>query len=74
MKKRIAFFLALLVLFSLCACGEADSGAAFLGTYTLFAMDYDEDHIVFTDGLFEGSSYITLKSGGAAEICLEETV
>ena len=74
MKKWIAFFLALLVLFSLCACGEADSGAAFLGTYTLFAMDYDEDHIVFTEGLFEGSSYITLKSGGAAEICLEDDV
>ena len=45
-----------------------------LGTYKLYAMQYDEDHAVVADDLFEGESYITLKSGGDAEMCIEGDV
>ena len=35
-------------------------------------MDYDEDTTLLAGELFEGESYVTLKSGGSAEICMED--
>ena len=76
MKRIIALFLTLCLALALCACGSSSSSPAadtsMLGTYTLYAMDYDENTIVLTDELFDGENYLTLKSGGAAEICLED--
>lgn len=75
MKRMTALILALLLAFTLCACGSsADPNEAMYGTYTLYAMDYDESTVVLTDELFDGENYITLKSGGAADICLEDEV
>ena len=73
MKKTLALFLALLLALSLCACGgsSAEADPSQLGTYTLYAMDYDEKSIVLADELFDGENYITLGSGGKAEMCLE---
>ena len=72
MKKITAIALALLLALSLCACGGAKEDTSMLGTYKLFALDYDEKTVVSSDGLFEGENYITLKSGGSAEMCLED--
>ena len=72
MKRITALALALLLMLSLCSCGASEEEKSMLGTYTLYAMDYDENNIVFTDELFDGENYITLKSGGTAEICLED--
>ncbi len=74
MKRTIAAILSILLSLSLCACRGGGGGAddALPGTYTLYAMDYDEDHIVLTDQLFEGENYITLKSGGTGELCFED--
>ena len=72
MKKTAALFLALLMLLTLCACsGNAGGNDTADVTYTLYAMDYG-DSIVLTEELFEGESYITLKNGGKAVICLED--
>ncbi len=73
MKKAISLALALLFALSLCACGGSKEADAMQGTYTLYAMDYEKS-IVLTDGLFDGESYIKLKSGGAAEMCMEGDV
>lgn len=74
MKKILALTLALMLALSLCACGSSDANEAMYGTYTLYAMDYDEETVVLASELFEGESYITLKSGGSADICLENDV
>ena len=74
MKRITALVLALLMVLALCACGASKEDEAMLGTYTLYAMDYDEKSIVLADGLFDGESYITLKRGGAAEMCMEGDV
>lgn len=74
MKKCTAFALALILTLTLCACGGAKDNEAILGTYTLYAMDYDEKSIVLASDLFSGKNYITLKSGGTAEMCLEDDV
>lgn len=72
MRKITAIGLTLVLLLSLCACGGASSeNASVLGTYTLYAMDYDENTIILASELFEGESYVTLKSGGMAEMCME---
>ena len=72
MKRITALILSLCLALALCACGgSAPEDTSMLGTYTLYAMDYDENTIVRTEALFDGENYITLKSGGAAEICLE---
>ncbi len=74
MKRIAALALALILTLTLCACGGSggDTTDAMLGTYTLYAMDYEDGKIVQTEGLFDGENYITLKKGGAAEICLED--
>lgn len=76
MKKALAALLALLMVLSLAACGGSGGkeDQSMLGTYTLYAMDYDENTAILASELFEGSNYITLKSGGAAEMCLENDV
>ena len=61
MKRITALVLALLMVLALCACGASKEDEAMLGTYTLYAMDYDEKSIVLADELFDGESYITLK-------------
>ena len=72
MKRIISVLTALVMAVSLCACGGSGKAEdALAGTYKLYAMDYDESHIVLTDELFEGENYITLKSGGSAEMSLE---
>ena len=74
MKKITALALAVILTLGLCACGGSKADESMYGTYTLYAMDYDEKNIVLAEELFDGESYITLKSGGAAEICLEGDV
>ncbi|MDO4845332.1 MAG: hypothetical protein Q3977_01830 [Oscillospiraceae bacterium] len=74
MKKITALVLALLLTLSLCACGGSGSDSSMLGTYTLYAMNYDETHVVLAKDLFSGKNYVTLKSGGAAEMALEDDV
>ena len=71
MKQFTALALVFVLLLGLCACGGSDDAQTVLGTYKLYAMDYDEKNVVFTDELFEGENYITLKKGGSAELCLE---
>lgn len=72
MKKTTAFVLAVLMVLSLGACGVTGADKSMLGTYRLYAMDYDEDTIIFADELFEGENYVTIQSGGKAEMCLED--
>lgn len=73
MKKLSAFILALLLAFSMCACGGgAEEGDDIYGTYELYAMDYDENTVVLTEELLEGENYITLKRGGIAVVCMED--
>lgn len=78
MKKIIALALAVLMALAVCACGgggggESDGGSDSVnGRYELYAMDYDENNVVLTDELFSGENYIILKSGGKAEMCLED--
>lgn len=72
MKKILAIGLALLLTLGLCACSGTGGDQAGLGTYQLYAMDYDEDTILLASELFAGENYITLKSGGKAEMCLED--
>ncbi len=76
MKKIIALALAIFMTLALCACGGdgGNSGGddSVLGKYELYAMDYDENNVVLTDELFDGENYIVLKSGGKAEMCLED--
>ncbi len=74
MKKITALVLALLLVLSLCACGGSGSDSSMLGTYNLYAMNYDETHVVLAKDLFSGKNYVTLKSGGAAEMALEDEV
>lgn len=76
MKKATALALALILALSLCACGSSSTkeDPSLLGTYKLYAMDYDENTTLLAGELFEGESYITLKSGGAAEFCMEDDV
>ncbi len=74
MKKTIALALALVMLFALCACGSAKEDQSLLGTYTLYAMDYDESTTILASELFDGKNYVTLKSGGSAEFCMEDDV
>lgn len=73
-KKTTALFLALIMVLCLLACSGSNEDAAQLGTYTLYAMDYDETSVVRADELFEGKNYVTLNKGGSAEICMEDTV
>jgi len=75
MKKLIALALALVLVLSLGACGGS-SGAdeSMLGAYTLYAMEYEKGANVLASELFDGESYIKLKSGGAAEFCMEGDV
>ena len=75
MKKILTLGLAVIMALALCACGSSgasDENQTMYGTYMLYAMDYDEETVVFADELFEGENYITLKSGGIAEMCLED--
>ena len=75
MKKIMCLVLAAVMTLALCACGSSgapDENEAMYGTYTLYAMDYDEETVVLASELFDGESYITLKSGGAAQMCLED--
>ena len=78
MKKLTALLLVGILVLSLCACGGGgDSGseeASILGTYNLYAMDFGDGNVMLTEGFFEGANYITLKSGGAAEMTLEDDV
>lgn len=71
MKKIVVLALALIMLFALCACGASDEEKAMYGTYTLYAMDYDENTTLLAGEMFGGDNYITLKSGGSAEMCME---
>lgn len=73
MRKLTAIALALILTLALSACG-APKGPDLTGTYTLYAMDYDEDTTLLASELFDGESYITLKSGGSAEFCMEDDV
>ena len=73
MKRIIAITLTLLLALGLCACGGAeDANKGMYGTYTLYAMDYDEHNVMLAEDFFEGQNYITLKSGGSAVMCLED--
>lgn len=74
LKKLTAIALALILTLALCACGSSDAGPDLTGTYTLYAMDYDEDTTLLAGELFDGESYVTLKSGGAAEFCMEDDI
>ncbi len=74
MKKITALVIALVLALSLCACGGDKADSAMLGTYTLYAMEYEKNTNVLASELFDGESYVTLKSGGAAEFCLEGDV
>ncbi len=75
MKKITALMLVLLMALTLCACGSSPKeDQAMLGTYQLYAMDYDENTTILASELFDGKNYITLKSGGSAEMCLEDDV
>ena len=74
MKKITAVLLALLLMLSLCACGGSKEDQSLLGTYPLYAMEYEKGTNVLASELFDGESYITLKSGGSAEFCLEGDV
>lgn len=74
MKKITALALALLLALSLCACGGAKEDQSLLGTYTLYAMEYEKGTNVLASEVFDGESYINLKSGGSAEFCLEGDV
>ena len=70
--KLTALVLALLLAVTLCACGsDQGESSGVYGTYKLYAMDYDESHIVLADDFFEGESYVELKLGGTAKMCLE---
>ena len=69
MKKITALVLALLLAVSLCACGGSKEDQSMLGTYTLYAMEYEKGTNVLASELFDGESYVTLKSGGSAEMC-----
>lgn len=73
MKKILAIGLALLLTLGLCACsgGGAQSDQSATGTYTLYAMDIDGTAVLAED-LFAGENYITLKTGGSAELCMED--
>ena len=74
MKRILSLLLAVLLTVALCACGASDEDASAYGTYTLYAMDYDEDTTVLAADLFDGESYVKLSAGGSAEICLEGDV
>ena len=75
MKNLIALLLSVLLAASLCACGSSGGGSTadtpVYGTYTLYAMDYNDGYTVLAEDLFDGESYVTLNEGGSAEICLE---
>ncbi len=76
MKRITAIALVLIMALALCACGgsSGSTGKDVTGTYTLYAMDYDEKTTLLADELFEGKNYVTLKSGGSAEFCMEDDV
>ena len=74
MKKITALALAVLMVLALCACGSSNENKDLYGTYKLYAMDYDETTTLFAEELFSGENYVTLKSGGAAEMCMEDEV
>ena len=74
MKKLTALVLALLLAVSLCACGGSKADQSMLGKYTLYAMEYEKGTNVLASELFDGESYITLKSGGSADFCMEGDV
>ena len=65
MKKLTVLLLVLMTVLTLCSCGGAKEDTSIYGTYTLYAMDYDEGIIVQTADLFDGESFVTIKSGGA---------
>lgn len=69
MKKLTALVLALLLALSLGACGSKEDSTLY-GTYDLYALDY-ENSVLLAGEFFSGENYITLKSGGSAEMCLE---
>lgn len=69
MKKLTALVLALLLALSLGACGAKEDSSLY-GTYDLYALDY-ENSVLLAGEFFSGENYITLKSGGSAEMCLE---
>ncbi len=72
MKKLIAVILTLGMLLGLCACGSSKEEEALCGTYTLYAMNYDEDTILYAEELMGGENTITLKSGGMADMVLQD--
>lgn len=74
MKKYVALALAVLMLLSLCACGDSDGEKAVYGTYDLYAVEYDTDVYLFAEEFFSGKNYVNLKSGGIAEMCLDDEV
>ncbi|MBQ7565503.1 MAG: hypothetical protein IJT18_00130 [Oscillospiraceae bacterium] len=75
MKKLTALALALLLVLSLCACGGGSSeDTSMLGTYNLYAMDFGDGNVMLTEAFFTGANYVTLKSGGAGEMALEDDV
>lgn len=72
--KKLSLVLAVVMVFMLCACGASKTDKDLLGTYTLYAVDYDENTTLFADELFSGENYITLKSSSLAEMCVTDEV
>ena len=71
MKKLTVLLLVVMMVLPMAACGGSKSDNSFAGTYTLYAMDYEDGVIVLAEELFEGESYVTINKDGSAIMCLE---
>ena len=73
MKKVLSFVLVLMLAFSLAACGGKDGGGSAdpnLGKYLGTEFSSDGDSWYSLAKLYDGESYIELKSGGKGVFCL----